>query len=410
MSWVEDIKEDFVIITGDGKEFRPEWLNANLAKTYNIAIFNFIDIPGSLVKRRQPKGRTYKLEIYFQGDDHLDVSRAFEKSADDPRTWTIRHPLYKDLKVHPSALLFDNSKMNVTKITGDLLETIEDTNPTSSIVPEEKIIQDKEDLDVVTADAYVNNNPEPTVKDINAMDNVVDSLDASSSRLANALEDAQEFRNKVNDAKNKITNATSQALQAIRAIQEVINAPARFAATLKARIDLIKDEFDTLVDSVGVLTSRADKFLFENNAGGKVTALTVAMSTPLSADDYGNKQKVLEVIESLLDSYNKYIETLDLLQTEDADELDSYIPDSTSMQLTSSLINFTVSNLFDIALNAKQERSIVLEEDSNLIILAHRFYGANLKDEHIDELILNNNIGINEHLLVKKGRILRYYV
>ena len=102
--------------------------------------------------------------------------------------------------------------------------------------------------------------------------------------------------------------------------------------------------------------------------------------------------------------------TLDVIQTDDSDELDSYVPDNQAMQLISSLVNFTLSNLFIIALNAKQERSIVLEADSNLINLAHRFYSLDLDDENIDELILNNNIGINEHLLVKKGRIIRYYV
>jgi len=73
-------------------------------------------------------------------------------------------------------------------------------------------------------------------------------------------------------------------------------------------------------------------------------------------------------------------------------------------------MNFTLSNLFAIALNAKQERSIVLEEDNNLVNLTHRFYGLDAADENIDEFILNNNIGISEHLLIKKGRILRYYV
>ena len=70
------------------------------------------------------------------------------------------------------------------------------------------------------------------------------------------------------------------------------------------------------------------------------------------------------------------------------------------------MINFTLSNLFIIALNAKQERSIVLEEDSNLINLAHRFYSLDLDDENIDELILNNDIGISEHLKVENTDIL----
>jgi len=410
MSWIEKIKDQIVIITGDQREYRPQWLNANKAISYNVASFDFIDTDGSLVKRRRPKGAKFKLEIWFQGDDHLDIARDFEASAADPRTWVIRHPFYGDLKVHPTDLLFDNSKYNTSKITGNILETIDDTNPQISTVPEEKIIQDKEDLDVVTADAFVNNNPEPTVSDANAMNSVVESLDSSTDKIITNDEESETFRNLVTKAKSDIINATGEPLAAIRSMQEVINFPARITQSVDSRLRTLVNEFDALVDAVLVLTKRSDKFLFENNAGGKITAITVAIATPLSPDDYGNKPKVLEVIETLLNSYNKYIDTLDFLQTDDADELDSYIPDSDSMVLISNLVNFTLSNLFNIALNAKQERQVILEENSNLINLTHRFYGLDVADENIDEFILNNNVGINEHLLIKKGRLLRYYI
>ena len=410
MSWIEKIKDQMVIITGDKKEYRPQWLNANKTISYNIASFDFIDVPGTLVKRRKPKGAKYKIEIYFQGDDNLDISRSFEISAADPRKWIIRHPFYGDLNVHPTDLFFDNSKLNITKITGNILETIDDTNPQSIIVPEEKIVQDKEDTDIVTADAFVNNNPQPTVKDINSMDNTVNQLSISTSKVIDDAEEAETFRNLVSKAKADIINAIGEPLAAIRSMQEVINFPSLLSQSVELRLRTLVSEFNKLADSITNLTLRNDKFLFENNAGGKITAITVAISTPLDQNDYGNKQKVLDVITILLNSYNKYIETLDLIQTEDADELDSYVPDSASMILIDNLVNFTLSNLFAIALNAKQERSVVIEEDSNLIILAHRFYGPNAEDENIDELILNNNIGISVHLLIPKGRVIRYYV
>lgn len=410
MSWIEKIKDQIVIITGDRKEFRPQWLNANISKEYNVSTFDFIDIPGTLVQRRQPKGRKYRLEIYFQGDDHLDVSRNFEKSADDPRKWTVRHPLYGDLTVHPTDLLFDNSQMNVSKITGNILETIDDVNPQALIVPEDKIAQDKIAADDVTADAYVNNNPIPAVKDLGLMNDSLDQWEVFTGSIIDDDEEAESFRNKISRAKSDVTNAIGKPLAAIRSMQEVINFPFFVSQSVELRLKTLVDQFTALVSGISVLTRRADRFLFENNAGSMITAMSVTVATPLNTDDYGNKPKVLDTIEIILDSYNLYIDTLDIIQTDDADELNSYVPDSQSMQLISSLVNFTISNLFIIALNARQERRIVLEEDSNLINLAHRFYGSNSDDLNIDEFILNNNIGISEHLLIKKGRILRYYV
>ena len=410
MSWIEKIQDQMVIITGDQKQFEPQWLNANLSKEYNISSFDFIGTAGTLVNRRQPRGRTYRLEIYFQGDDHLDVARDFEKSADDPRRWTIRHPLYGDLTVHPANLLFDNSQMNVSKITGIILETIDDVNPQALIVPEDKIIQDKIDTDEITAASYVNSNPNPEVKDLALMNDSLDQWEVFTGSTIDDGKEAETFRNKVSRARSDITNAVGQPLAAIRSMQEVINFPFQVSGTVELRLKTLIKEFEELVSGISVITRRADKFLFENNAGSMITAMTTVIATPQSPDDYGNKPKVLETINTILDAYNLYLVTLDVIQTDDSDELDSYVPDNQAMQLISSLVNFTLSNLFIIALNAKQERSIILEEDSNLIILAHRFYGPNLDDENIDELILNNNIGINEHLLVKKGRIIRYYV
>jgi hypothetical protein len=75
-----------------------------------------------------------------------------------------------------------------------------------------------------------------------------------------------------------------------------------------------------------------------------------------------------------------------------------------------SLINFTVSNLFSIALKAKQERSIVLDKDSNWVLLTHRLYGIDKADKNIEELMKSNDVGLNEILQVKKGRRVVYYL
>lgn len=410
MSWTEKVEDQIVIITGDRKEFRPQWLNANKSVEYNVASFDFINTPGTLVQRRQPRGAKYKIEIYFQGDDHLDVARDFEISSRDPRQWTIRHPFYGDLQVHPTNLLFDNSKYNVTKITGNILETIKDANPQGIEVPEEKIIQDKEDADIVTADAYVNNNPVPAVTDLSQMNDNLDQWEVFTGSIIDDDTEAETFRNIIRRAKSDVTNAIGKPLAAIRSMQEAINYPSLVSQSVQLRLSTLEDEFNSLVAQIGVLTRRADKFLFENNAGSMITAMAVTVATPLDEDDYGNKNKVVGVIETVLSTYNLYLVTLDLIQTDDADELDSYIPENNSMILINNLVNFTLSNLFIIALNSKQENGIVLEEDSNLINLAHRFYGLDAADEKLDEFIINNNIGINEHLLIAKGRKLVYYV
>ena len=110
MSWVEKIQTDMTIITGDRREFVPQWMNAIKDVGFNTTQFEFPNIRGTLVRRTQPKGNRYDLTIHFLGDDHLDIAGTFEESSKDSRPWTIRHPFYNDIFVQPLGLRFDNTQ------------------------------------------------------------------------------------------------------------------------------------------------------------------------------------------------------------------------------------------------------------------------------------------------------------
>jgi len=74
------------------------------------------------------------------------------------------------------------------------------------------------------------------------------------------------------------------------------------------------------------------------------------------------------------------------------------------------LLNYTLSNLFNIALNAKQERNQILTEDSNWILLTHKFYGLDAEDANIVQLMEQNKAGLSSVLQVEKNTRVYYYV
>ncbi|KKN55744.1 hypothetical protein LCGC14_0579540 [marine sediment metagenome] len=406
MSWLDNIKTDLVIETGDGKKFTPNWLNASKAKEYNIAEFDFPEIAGSLIDRRKPKARKYNLEIYFEGDDHLEQSKEFEKSADDPRAWTISHPFYGRIIVHPVSLAFDNTAYNTTKITGIIIETITEDNPKTTVAPAEKIEADKEVLDTTFEDSFAND-VIPDTDDINTLlENIKIFFNTGKNIAAEASE---EYFNLFNAANAAILNATAEPLAAIRAAQAVINAPALFVQSVKDRITVFVEQITKLISGINEILTPSNKKIHENNVGVALSAMALAASNPQEGD-YDSRSKVLEIIDEITISYNTYLADLDILQTDTGGEEDSYIPDANSLIGLNNLMNFTLSNLFDIALESKQERSIILEDDSNIIILAHRFYGLEADDSTMDSLMEINNIGLNEILNIRKGRKIIYLV
>lgn len=409
MSWIEKIQSNLIIKTGDGKSYSPLWMNATKAVEYNIAEFEFPNLAGTLVKRGTPKGRRYNLEFYFQGENHLDQAFAFEASANDNRPWTISHPMYNQIIVQPLGLIFDNTQLNTSKITGQVIETITEDSPRITTSPVDKIAEDKTNCDALFADSYANT-VTPTATDINSMNSNTAGYYAKGAKVAK-VPDSEDYYNLFNDAKADILNATDEPLKAIQSIQRMINAPGQFATDVNTRLTLLIDQFNGLRSTISNIFSPNAKRLYENNAAALITSMAVATSTPLdSNNDYGNKTKVLNVIEKVLIQFNTFIADLDEMQTDNGGEPDSYIPDASSMIAMNNLMNYAISNLFNIALNSKQERTVYLEADSNVILLAHRFYGLNVEDSTIAEFMTNNNMGLSEMLQVKKGRKLIYYV
>lgn len=406
MSWVERVQNNMVITTGDGKEYRPNWMNATKSKEYNISEFNFPDVAGTLVTRKAPRGRRYSLELYFQGEDHIDQSNAFETSCDDSREWVISHPYYDRILCHPVSLAFDNTKYNVTKITAEILETIDNKRPKTGVDPAEEAQIQKETLDETVNESFAND-VTPNTDDINQMTEINNEIyNEGKKSIINDL-DFQNYFNAFKDAESAILDATDDAFQAMNKLQAVINAPFQFIDSVRNRINSLRNQFQKLRSSIQNLLNPSSKNIYEATASTFVSAIALSSLTNIN---YQNAGEVLDVIDDILISYQELNDDLDSLQTDNGGNEDSYIPDLDSQVQLNNLIVFVVNNLLDVALNSRQERRVFIEDDSNLINLVHRFTGLDGEDENIDSFIEDNNIGLNEILQIKKGREIIYYV
>lgn len=408
MSWKDNIEQVFRITTGDGKVFTPLWRNPVKSVEYNIAEFEFVNIEGALVNRRKPKARRFDLEFYFDGENHIEDGIDFENSAKDSRPWNIFHPIYGELIVQPTGLNFDNRNVNLTAITGTVIETITDEIPKNTINQVEKIHEDSEIVSDNLNNSYANNVSPDSTDVVEMQSKTASSYNETKKKIKSPL-DSEEYFNKFNTANAAVLNATAFPLEAIREMNAMISAPSLFADSVKNRIEMLTTSFNLLRAKIENITDRKKKILFEANAATTINAMLLSAASPL-AGDYDNKPAVIAVIDSILNPYNQFLQDLDFLQSNNYGNVDSYIPDFTGLYSLNSLVNFTTSSLLAIALDSKQERTIFLEEDSNAILLAHRFYGLLPDDSTIDAFMAQNNIKLSELLLIKKGRKILYYI
>ena len=90
MSWKDNIETiEFELITGDGKSWFPKWTNSVKNVNFNTDGFNFIGIDGTYVAREKQQGAQYPIEIYFDGEDHLDVAYNFDISSQNKNPFSL---------------------------------------------------------------------------------------------------------------------------------------------------------------------------------------------------------------------------------------------------------------------------------------------------------------------------------
>ena len=402
MAWQTDILTPLIIITGDGKQYTVAWRPTGRVEEYNVSSFEFNNLAGTYVDRGYRKGRKFPFTFIFQGDDYIKQVDEFLKSAASLNPWTVRHPLYGTITCKVAALSMDDSQLNVSEISCTLLETLPSDGTVFVDSPVDKIASDKAVLDGNFVTAF---SATPAVKDITTLTNTNKQLYTKGVKLGGT----SDYFNTFKAANAGVLTVISKPAQAMRLTQALINQPAQFENGVKDRLQVLGAQFTTLRKTTLPGSSKAAKKIYELQGGTLISAHALAASTPATGD-YQSTNDVLAVVSQLTANYNAYVSDLDALQTPTGDLPTSYIPDPTSLIGLNELINYTISQLMAIALAAKQERSIILEKDSNWILLAHRFYGISPDDTELVLLMNQNNAGLDEILGVKKGRKITYYV
>jgi hypothetical protein len=404
MSWLERINTGMKITTGDTAQYYPKWINANKSAEYNYSEFIFKGVTGSFVSRRLPKGRRYNLDIIFEGADCLEVSDAFNKSADNPKAWTIEHPVYGQIVVQPTDLKVDNSVYNITKFQCSIIETIGVKAINTGVSAPDAIVAQAVRVQSTFTETFAAEIPAPEASLVQSMTANVNSLYNSISAKISDSVDFTNFTNAYSQVNNLLNTTITDSANLIGQIQDLAAFPANFAGTVYNRLVLLGLQFQGLY--AGIATPH-QKRLYENNAGTSILAMCVASVTNY---DYVTRNNVLSAVTVILDSYNTYLANLDALQSNVGGNVDSYIPDPDSITGVSDVVQFTLASLFSIAASAKQQRTLIVKEDTNLILLAYQLYGLLQDDSTIAALKADNNIGLQEALSIKKNRQILYYV
>lgn len=401
MNWEERIKTDFSIQTGDGKLYYPLQKGGDKEREYNTSTFEFINVYGTLVDKKKPKGARYNLVFYFEGADNIDQADEFESSCEDPRQWTVTHPFYGVIVGQPLSIRRDDSYLNITEVTVPFWESISPDYPFSNFSKKDNTMDQHRKamyaLSVAAADVVY------APSDIQTQNASLQVMGSELTPLAdnNTFADLQ---NALNSGLQAIDNLLSEPLNAIQQVQNFLDLPATYIRAIEGRVAAYEGIYWRLKESIETV---ADKKYYESMAGTILSLISVVLVTPITGD-YLLVSDVEKWFDKIGFLYQDYVTTLDEISVGVNDINNSYSPDSEAQLQLNILINYSIANLYEFTFGTKRQRIVVVPNDTNVILLTHKYLGLDASDKNIDIFIETNNIKFNELFAIKKGREVKY--
>jgi len=403
MNWLEQIENvKYSIITGDGEVFYPLWRGATKAREFNTSIFEFIDVHGSLVVRKKPKSDQLDLTFWFQGDNYINEANRFEFSANDPRPWALTHPIYGTRIGQPLSIKRNDENLNIVEFTIPFWETIEESYPISNYSVKDNTRDRHAQIYEACANSYVENNPLKT----SDIENVSDSVNnmAGEMQFIQNTSTYSEFQNELATAIDAAFNLVKEPFEAMQKVQNFLDLVSVYEMVVETRLGVYLGIFEQLKTTVVTLS---DKKYFESMGASLIASMALAAVTPL-AGDYKLISKIASVTAQIQSVYSQYVQILNNSYVSIYNVNKTFVPNALVQNQLSNLVNATTANLYQMTFEAKRERIISVESDTNLILLVHRYIGLDASDANIEEFKEINNIRFNELFIIKKGREIRY--
>lgn len=403
--WEEKYNRDIIITTGDGVVFNCIWNYASKTLEFNNTIYDFINKKKSFVDRRNPKSRVFNLSFYFQGENNIEIAEKFEKSSEDKRYWIVNHPLYGILYGHPVSIGFSNEYLNTTSINVEFIETITDEAGITAIDNDVNSQQQNyNELSDFSAQSFSRTEITSDVKK-SFIQNMSDVYSKYRSIYHN--ENIQDFQIKVKNISNAIDGVISYPYNFVKDLYGFIGYIASVRANISTKISTCIQIYEDLKALPRV--KQSEKKYFET-LGSSVLG-TMALSLLNSEDTSLLTRKQLSEINNTVSSvYADYFNELEVSEIELEDFNNGFAMDFNTQNSLYSLLISSVYQLMNLMYNAQQERIVSLNQDSNIILLTHRYYGLDENDENIEIFRNINNFRNDKVFIIKKGTQIKYYI
>jgi len=417
MPWIDRLLEAaYTSPSGERLVFYYE----NVSKEFDkkTTAFDPADADGTYIQDNGSTSDRFPLRIFFWGAEYDVEAEAFETALRERGTGKLDHPIYGVRDVIPFGVIKRRDDLktaaNQTILQITFRETIGLVYPIGSEDPASEVAEAVEEYNAAAAAELELGLFLKTVNAVvtfgNNVEALVGTVQSNLQAIADFADDVQKQFNAIVDSINNGIDILVEAPLALAfQVTQMIQAPARALASIKARLSAYGDLAEALISGNGAsVGSSGGELNMSSNNELRTTDLFVSSYVTgqiisVLNNQFVTKTEALEAADVILEQFEAVIAWRD-----DNFEALEVIDTGEAYQQLQEAVSITIGFLVELSFTLKQERSIVLDRPRTIIDLVGELYGT--VDQELDFLITSNNLSGDEILELPAGKEIVYYI
>lgn len=380
--------------------------------------YDFPDADGTYVQDTGASSDRFPLTIFFWGPEYDTEADEFESALRERGVGVLDHPIYGVRDVVPFGAIKRRDDLKTAANQAVLQVTFWETTgliyPTSAADPASEVETAVEDYNAAAAEEFELGLFLDTVV---AIVEFAEEVQAFVDEVESGLQEIADFANDVQQAFNAIVDSINNGIDILVGaplalafqVTQMIQAPARALAGIKARLSAYGDLARSILSGRGATVGSSGGELNVNNANQLrtsdlfVSSYVTGQIVSVLNNQFTTKTEALEAAATIQEQFNDVIAWRD-----DNFEALGVVDTGGAYQKLQQAVAVTVGYLVQISFTLKQEKSIVLTGPRTVIDLAGELYGT--VDSELDFLITSNDLSGDEILELPAGKEIVYYV
>lgn len=422
-SWDARLKQDLILISPEGTEYKPYYTGKDPFRIRKrLGRFEYPLVNGTVVQDLGTSGMTTPMNCVFVGKNNDLYAKNFFDSCSETGLWSVTHPIHGEFNLQLIEASINNENEGYTTVNIEWIETIDPVLLKTSRELAGLINQQINDLDSGALAQFVEDIDQATstLKNVvetttNGISNVIDYTLYPLFGIVDAIDSIQ------TTIHNGIADSLSAVLlpleQLAGQIQQLIEYPALATTDLQSRYD----SYNNLTSGLYELLPEEDKTPLQKTSSiqaqiNNIATTELALNSCIASFariaitcELDTKEQAVDLAENITTIFSEIVDKLEEKQSAyDTQYIDNqYFSQSSTYNDAQKLVYLVVQYLLRKSFDLKIKKIIKLDRPTMPIVLAGQYYDD---FEMLEYLVDTNDLHGSEIIVLPSGKEIAIYV